>query len=86
MIKYIANTNTTVICVYGTYNITVGNEYPYYLYKMFKRYFDIVNIPEVELNQETLDVISEPNEVLVNQDILNLTQEKSQIDKKNKRG
>ena len=46
MIVYRAKVNEIITCIYGTYYITEGKDYPEFLYNKFPRFFDIVEVKE----------------------------------------
>lgn len=65
MTLYIANKNATVSCIYGTYNLVIGNSYPEFLYKKFPKHFNKLYVEEsvVETPEETIEesIVEETN-------------------------
>jgi hypothetical protein len=48
--KYIANTNITVNCVYGTYNLVIGEPVEWFVAEKFAQY--VTELPEVVVEEE----------------------------------
>lgn len=61
MKKYIANTNTRVSSLVGTFNLYEGNEYPEFLFERFPQYFKVMIIedPVPVVDEEEPTIVEE---------------------------